>query len=44
MAQSVPNRMNESEGASNIGWIAGFIVIAVILAIGGAFWFMYHPM
>jgi hypothetical protein len=27
----------------NAGWIAGAIVIAGVLAVGAAFWFMYHP-
>jgi len=31
-------------GASNIGWIAGFIVIAAVLAAGGVLWFTCHPL
>ncbi len=26
------------------GWIAGFAVIAAVVAAGGVLWFMYHPM
>ncbi len=29
---------------SNIGWIAGFVIILAVLAIGGVLWFTYHPM
>jgi len=25
------------------GWIAGGLVIAAVLVIGAAFWFMHHP-
>jgi hypothetical protein len=33
------------EGAlsHDAGWIAGAIVIAAVLLVGAAFWFMHHP-
>jgi uncharacterized protein HemX len=34
---------DEEMGSSNAGWIAGLVVIAAVLAVGGAAWFMYHP-
>ena len=35
--------VEDGTGATNIGWIAGLIVIAAVLAVGGAAWFIYHP-
>ncbi len=35
---------DDGRGTSNAGWIAGFIVIAVVLAAGGVLWFSYHPL
>jgi len=35
--------IDDGQGASNAGWIAGFVIIAVVLAIGGALWFKFHP-
>lgn len=35
--------VDEEMGGTNAGWIAGFLVVAVVLAIGGGLWFMYHP-
>ena len=33
----------EPAWGANSGWIAGFLVIVAVMAIGAAFWFMYHP-
>jgi hypothetical protein len=44
MAQGVGPGPEDSGTASNIGWIAGFIIIVAVLAVGGVLWFTYHPM
>jgi len=38
------SRVDDPEGASYIGWIAGFVVIFAVFAVGAALWFMYHPL
>lgn len=37
--------VSPSEGTwhDDAGWIAGAIVIAAVLVVGAAFWFMHHP-
>lgn len=25
------------------GWLVGWLIILIVLAAGGAFWFQYHP-
>jgi hypothetical protein len=40
---NVARSMDDEGGGSNAGWIAGFIVIAVVCAIGAGLWFSYHP-
>lgn len=27
-----------------LGWIAGGIIILLVFAVMGVFWFMYHPL
>jgi hypothetical protein len=39
---SNPDTYNDGRG-ENAGWIAGFLVIAAVVAIGAVFWFTYHP-
>jgi hypothetical protein len=38
------SRATDSDEPSNIGWIAGFVIILAVLAVGGVLWFTYHPM
>lgn len=35
--------IDDGTSASNLGWIAGLILIVAVLAVGGALWFTYHP-
>jgi len=37
------SRNDDQNRSSNAGWIAGLLVIIAVLAVGGAFWFTYHP-
>lgn len=37
-------RVDEEAGASNVGWIAGFLIILAVFAVGGVLWFTFHPM
>ena len=34
---------DDQNRSENVGWIAGFLLVAAVLAIGAAFWFKYHP-
>lgn len=36
-------RVGDPEEPSNIGWIAGFVIILGVLAVGAALWFKFHP-
>jgi hypothetical protein len=35
--------MDAERRGTNNGWIAGFIVILLVLVVGGVLWFSYHP-
>jgi len=41
-ATSESGTEDTAQGA-NSGWIAGFLVILLVMAVGAAFWFMHHP-
>ena len=43
MNASVVPPMEGSERGANLGWILGFVVIALVLAIGAGLWFSFHP-
>jgi hypothetical protein len=43
MSAASSQRMDADERGANNGWIAGFIVILLVLVVGGVFWFIYHP-
>ena len=36
-------RVADPDGPSNIGWVAGFVIILGVLAVGAALWFTHHP-
>lgn len=33
----------EGSRGANLGWVIGGLVILAVFAVGGAFWFMFHP-
>lgn len=34
---------DDGSGGTNAGWLAGFVVVAVVCVAGAALWFSYHP-
>ncbi len=43
MATTNARIMDADDRGANKGWIAGFIVILVVLVIGAVLWFSFHP-
>lgn len=43
MSAGSASAMDADDRGANNGWIAGFIVILIVMAVGGALWFIYHP-
>ena len=38
-----PTAMDNGERGTNLGWIAGGLVILGVFVVGGYFWFSAHP-
>ncbi|HTW76902.1 MAG TPA: hypothetical protein VMG14_03960 [Thermoplasmata archaeon] len=43
MSAVTAGRMDAEGRGANNGWIAGFLVILAVLAVGAVLWFSHHP-
>jgi hypothetical protein len=43
MSAPSASAMDGEDRDANRAWIAGFLVILAVLAVGGILWFSYHP-
>jgi len=43
VSAAIASPMEPGERGANLGWILGFVTIALVLAIGAGLWFTFHP-
>jgi hypothetical protein len=43
MSTGTASSMDDQGRGANLGWIAGFLVIVAVLAVGAVLWFSFHP-